>query len=149
MFRNWITCGTANTHEKAMVVIDKRNGSKTSMVSPVFEKTGKENNVGQMCKEQKSKDFEKRFDANDGSKKSKKEDYSKLKTYGAGYKPVNGPNCSQCGRQFNPEKLHSHMKYCRGMKAMAKSTNARPKPMSTRTYSPSTTSMDTFLLTNN
>lgn len=28
--------------------------------------------------------------------------------------------CRQCGKPFKPEKLHSHMKSCRGMKALAK-----------------------------
>ncbi|XP_021978113.1 protein UPSTREAM OF FLC isoform X1 [Helianthus annuus] len=145
MFRNWITCGNANTHEKAVVRINKRNG----IVSSVSEMNGKEYNMGQICKEQKSRGFEKRFDANDGSKKSKKEDSNSVKSFGAGYKPISGPNCSQCGRQFNPEKLHNHMKYCRGMKAMAKSTNSRLKPKTTRSHSPSSVPMDTFFLTNN
>ncbi|KAK1413374.1 hypothetical protein QVD17_35146 [Tagetes erecta] len=144
MFRNLISCGTANAHEKALVVINKRNGR----ISYVSEKNGKESNMRQICKEQKLGGFEKRFETNDGSKKSKKEDSGKLKTFAAAYKPVNGPNCSQCGRQFKPEKLHNHMKYCRGLKAMAKSTNSRPKPKATRPHSPSK-SMDAFFLTNN
>ncbi|XP_076904433.1 protein SOSEKI 1-like [Bidens hawaiensis] len=149
MFLNWITCGTANTHEKAVVVINKRNCSVPSTVSSVSEKCGNENNMGQICKEQKLRGSEKRFDTNDRSKKSKKEDSINLKTFGAAYKPVNGPNCSQCGRQFNPEKLHNHMKYCRGMKSKAKSTNSRLESNTRRSHSPSSKSMDTFFLTNN
>ncbi|KAK4397499.1 protein UPSTREAM OF FLC [Sesamum angolense] len=38
----------------------------------------------------------------------------------AAYKPIKGPNCSQCGKQFKPEKLHAHMKSCKGMKALSK-----------------------------
>ncbi|KAD5802720.1 hypothetical protein E3N88_14080 [Mikania micrantha] len=79
MFRNWITCGTANTHENAVVVINKRNGSITSTVSSVSEKNGKEDNTRQICKKQNLRGFEKSFDANDGSKKSKKEESTKLK----------------------------------------------------------------------
>ncbi|CAA0842506.1 Domain of unknown function (DUF966 [Striga hermonthica] len=30
------------------------------------------------------------------------------------YKPLNGPNCAQCGKIFKPEKMHAHMKSCRG-----------------------------------
>ncbi|XP_076911178.1 protein SOSEKI 1-like [Bidens hawaiensis] len=149
MFLNWITCGTASTHEKAVVAINKRNCSIPSTVSSVSEKRGNEKNTGQICKEQKLRDFEKRFDTNDRSKKSKKEDSHNLKTFGAAYKPVNGPNCSQCGRQFNPEKLHSHMKYCRGVKSKAKSTNSRLEPNTRRSHSPSSKSMDTFFLANN
>ncbi|KAL8204410.1 hypothetical protein R6Q57_010033 [Mikania cordata] len=148
MFRNWITCGTANTHENAVVLINKRNGSITSTVSSVSKKNGKEDNTRQICKKQSLRGFEKSFDTNEGSKKSTKEDSTKLKTFGAAYKPVNGPNCSQCGRHFKPEKLHNHMKYCRGMKAMSKSTNSRLKSKTTRPHSPSSVSMDTFFLTN-
>ncbi|GER45172.1 hypothetical protein STAS_22093 [Striga asiatica] len=31
------------------------------------------------------------------------------------YKPLNGPNCAQCGKIFKPEKMHAHMKSCRGV----------------------------------
>ncbi|CAH1440920.1 unnamed protein product [Lactuca virosa] len=142
MLRNWITCGTANTDEKAVVAINKRKSGRTSTVTSVSE-----NNLGQISKEQKYKGYEKSFDGINGSKKSKKEESNNIKTSGAAnHKPINGPNCSQCGRQFNPEKLHSHMKYCRGMKALAKSTSARPKP---KISSPHPASHNTFYLTNN
>ncbi|KAM0952072.1 putative transcription factor C2H2 family [Dioscorea sansibarensis] len=38
------------------------------------------------------------------------------------YKPLTEPNCSQCGKTFKPEKLHSHMKSCKAFKAHRKST---------------------------
>ncbi|KAJ0982715.1 hypothetical protein J5N97_010970 [Dioscorea zingiberensis] len=38
------------------------------------------------------------------------------------YKPMAEPNCSQCGKTFKPEKLHSHMKSCKAFKAHRKST---------------------------
>ncbi|GJW89278.1 upstream of flc-like protein [Tanacetum coccineum] len=142
MFRNWITCGTNDTHEKAVVVINKRNGVRTSTVSSVSEKTSEENNMGPTYKEQKFRGFEKSYDGKSGSKKSMNESRN-YKTSAAAYKPVNGPNCAQCGRQFNPEKLHKHMQYCRGMKAFAKSANSRPKPkISTHSAAP----IGTFLL---
>ncbi|KAI3739496.1 hypothetical protein L2E82_29902 [Cichorium intybus] len=146
MFRNWITCGTANTDEKAVVAINKWKGGRTAMVSSVSDKSSEENNLGQICKEKKLSGYEKSFDGINGSKKSKKEESHKFKSSGAAYKPVNGPNCSQCGRQFNPEKLHNHMKYCRGMKALAKSASTRPKPKTTSPYS---ASFNTVYLTNN
>lgn len=147
MFRKWITCKTANTNETAVVVINKRKGSRISTVSSFSENISNENDVELICKEQKFADFEKSFNGKMGSKKSKEESKSNTtKTYGAAYKPVNGPNCSQCGRQFNPEKLYNHMKYCRGMKAMAKSTNSRPRPTTSTPFSPSSASQETFLL---
>jgi len=86
MLRNWITCGAANnTDEKAVVVVNQRKGA--CRVS--------ENNMGQICKEQKLRGYEKSFDGkNYGSKKSKKEESNNFKTSGAAYKPINGPNCS-------------------------------------------------------
>ncbi|KAL4561528.1 hypothetical protein LXL04_033695 [Taraxacum kok-saghyz] len=138
MLRNWITCGTANTDEKALVAVNQRKGGRSSTVSSVPE-----NKLGQICKEQKFRGSEKSFDGKNGSKKSKKEDSKKFKTSGAAYKPINGPNCSQCGRQFNPEKLYNHMKYCRGMKALAKSTSTRPR---TKASTPNSASLDTLYI---
>ncbi|PWA98175.1 hypothetical protein CTI12_AA021450 [Artemisia annua] len=142
MFRNWITCGTNDTHEKAVVVINKRKGVRTSTVSSVSEKTSEENNTGPTYKEQEFRDFEKNYNGKTGSKKSKN-DSRNYKTSAAAYKPVNGPNCAQCGRKFNPEKLHKHMQYCRGMKAFAKSANSRPKP---KISTPSPPHLGRFLL---
>ncbi|GJX30973.1 ribonuclease H-like domain-containing protein [Tanacetum coccineum] len=73
MFRNWFTCGTNDTHEKAVVVINKRKGVRTSTVSSVSEKTREENNMGPTYKEQKFRGFEKSYDGKSGSKKSKNE----------------------------------------------------------------------------
>lgn len=90
MLRNWITCGTANTDEKAVVAINKRKGGRTSTVTSVSE-----NNFGQISKEQKYKGYEKSFDGINGSKKSKKEESNNIKTSrAANHKPINGPNCS-------------------------------------------------------
>ncbi|XP_072950944.1 protein SOSEKI 1 [Typha angustifolia] len=33
----------------------------------------------------------------------------------AAYRPVGAPHCSQCGKAFKPEKLHSHMKSCKAL----------------------------------
>nr|XP_043611042.1 protein SOSEKI 1 [Erigeron canadensis] len=147
MLRNWITCGTTSTHENAVVVNSKRHSSR------IFSTVNcKENNTGrQLCKEQTFKEYEKSFDGesrfNKNKSKKEKDDSNNVKTFPAAHKPFNGPKCSQCGRQFNPEKLHSHMQYCRGMKAMARSASSRAKTKTSRPYSPSTTpSLHTLLL---
>lgn len=31
--------------------------------------------------------------------------------------------CRQCGKQFKPEKLHAHMKQCKGMKTLSNGSN--------------------------
>jgi acetyl-CoA carboxylase beta subunit len=36
-------------------------------------------------------------------------------------------HCRQCGKEFKPQELHSHMQSCRGFKErMRSSTSARP-----------------------
>ncbi|KAL8028490.1 hypothetical protein ABFX02_14G163900 [Erythranthe guttata] len=61
----------------------------------------------------------------DGAKDSskKKVHFSEQMVSRPSYKPLNGPNCSQCGKQFKPEKLHAHMKSCKGNKALAKASS--------------------------
>ncbi|CAK9144787.1 unnamed protein product [Ilex paraguariensis] len=62
-------------------------------------------------------------DGVEDKRKNKKSEFSKDKTVSAAYKPINGPTCSQCGKQFGPEKLYTHMKSCRGMKVFAKGSS--------------------------
>lgn len=40
------------------------------------------------------------------------------------YRPVTEPNCSQCGKSFKPEKLHSHMKSCAALKDKGRSRSS-------------------------
>ncbi|KAH0726195.1 hypothetical protein KY284_002060 [Solanum tuberosum] len=49
-----------------------------------------------------------------------KSEFGSRRSVSANYKPIHGPNCSQCGKPFKPEKLHAHMKSCKGMKALSK-----------------------------
>lgn len=39
-------------------------------------------------------------------------------------------SCRQCGKPFKPEKMHAHMKSCKGMKALKKSGSAMEKASS-------------------
>ncbi|XP_057800425.1 protein SOSEKI 1-like [Salvia miltiorrhiza] len=57
--------------------------------------------------------------------------------------PLYGPNCSQCGKTFKPEKLHSHMNSCKGMKALTKASSA------TENISRKEDSVSQYLLTQN
>ncbi|KAG6423266.1 hypothetical protein SASPL_113657 [Salvia splendens] len=59
-------------------------------------------------------------------RKSKSEP-TELKAPCPPYKPVNGPNCSQCGKVFKPEKMHAHMKSCKELKAFSKCAAADNK----------------------
>ncbi|KAG8078136.1 hypothetical protein GUJ93_ZPchr0007g3008 [Zizania palustris] len=46
---------------------------------------------------------------------------------GVSHKPASLPRCSQCGKEFKPQELHSHMQSCRGLreKMRSSSTSAR------------------------
>ncbi|KAI3495623.1 hypothetical protein L1887_37968 [Cichorium endivia] len=133
MFLNLITCGIVDTNESAVTVINRRNSTSSTMnVS-----SAKDNNIGQVVKGEKFGGSERvsrghwptleqqRESRKEGSRKSHNLNGSNNIRFPAGYKFVNGPYCSQCGTQFNPEKLHTHMKSCRGMKALVKA--AKPK----------------------
>ncbi|KAG0460933.1 hypothetical protein HPP92_021230 [Vanilla planifolia] len=59
-------------------------------------------------------------------KNLEKNGYSESRNMGeratsANHKPVAEPKCSQCGRPFKPEKLHSHMKSCKALKEKGRS----------------------------
>ncbi|TVU34907.1 hypothetical protein EJB05_16763 [Eragrostis curvula] len=42
---------------------------------------------------------------------------------GDAHKPAALPRCSQCGKEFKPQELHSHMQSCRGLKERMKSSS--------------------------
>ncbi|XP_076901533.1 protein SOSEKI 1-like [Bidens hawaiensis] len=123
-FLNLITCGIVDTNDSAMII--KRKDGNVSFAN--------EKNVGHVAKGDKFgwssrghwTTLEKQSDTRkEGSKTSHNvSNSSNKKTIPAVYKFVNGPYCSQCGRQFNPEKLHTHMKSCRRMKAIAKAAKS-------------------------
>ncbi|KAA8515740.1 hypothetical protein F0562_018649 [Nyssa sinensis] len=142
MLRNLIKCGTADINESATVNRRRRN-KKVSV-------NKQSNSMAEICKAEKlggssermfgtpwnehRHSARKSFDGVKGTKNNRKSEMSDQKPVSAAYKPVNGPNCSQCGKTFKPEKMHTHMKSCRGMKASAK--GASPAPASEKTQSP-------------
>ncbi|KAF5752698.1 protein UPSTREAM OF FLC-like isoform X1 [Tripterygium wilfordii] len=115
MFRNLITCGSADTNDAVFVSINRDN--KASSDQPTAENNN--NSSNKSWNQQKQKSSRRSFE----SKKQQKENgFSDPKVVPAAYKPVGRPTCSQCGKIFKPEKMYSHMKSCSGMKAMAKTT---------------------------
>uniref|UniRef100_A0A5B7AWE6 SOSEKI DIX-like domain-containing protein n=1 Tax=Davidia involucrata TaxID=16924 RepID=A0A5B7AWE6_DAVIN len=150
MFRNLIKCGAVDTNEAAMIMINRRNKNSLNVSTNNMKKE-----TAEICKGDKLGGSERNFgiswnqhnhtarmscDGPKGSKKNRKSEFSDQKPVSAAYKPVNGPNCSQCGKMFKPEKMHTHMKSCKGMKSMAK--GAVPAPTTEKTQSQS--SMDFF-----
>ncbi|GKV20811.1 hypothetical protein SLEP1_g30875 [Rubroshorea leprosula] len=121
IFRNLLTCGAVDTNDAVLVVLNRST---------------KITNSG-MCKGDKlrgsptawTQQHHTAWDSN--SKKDNKEAgfgspkvVSAAKVISAAYRPVGEPSCSQCGKPFKPEKLHSHMKSCKGMKTCAKTSSA-------------------------
>ncbi|CAK9144788.1 unnamed protein product [Ilex paraguariensis] len=130
MFRSLITCRAVDTDESAMVMINRSN--KASLNIPANkgyskiikgEKLGGSERIFGTPWNQQQHSRRKSCDGVEDKRKNKKSEFSKDKTVSAAYKPINGPTCSQCGKQFGPEKLYTHMKSCRGMKVFAKGSS--------------------------
>ncbi|XXG64193.1 hypothetical protein AAC387_Pa05g2205 [Persea americana] len=120
VFRNILTCGAVDTKDSAVRPINRR-----SKVASRVE------NKGEICKaegvggsqrvfggswnrqQQLPQSTRKSFDGTKGSKKNSSINQKQVSTAS---RPVAEPNCSQCGKAFKPEKLHSHMKSCRALK---------------------------------
>uniref|UniRef100_A0A2N9J9K4 SOSEKI DIX-like domain-containing protein n=1 Tax=Fagus sylvatica TaxID=28930 RepID=A0A2N9J9K4_FAGSY len=114
MFRNLITCGAVDTNETVLVMTNRANRTK----SCDGDMLGGSERVHGTTEQQQQHKAKESYDGGHGSQKKKKHyEFSKPK---AAHKPMAGPNCSQCGKSFKPEKLHKHMKSCKGMKAFAK-----------------------------
>ncbi|KAJ8899190.1 hypothetical protein K2173_012366 [Erythroxylum novogranatense] len=120
MLRSMISCGaSADANDAVLVAVNKSpepsNKTEIGETGTVFGSlqpqtlciVGKKNYNGV-----KDKESTKQQQSNSGG--------SKL------YKPLSlsAPTCSQCGKSFRPEKMHAHMKSCRGMRSFAKSGTA-------------------------
>ncbi|XP_048568209.1 protein SOSEKI 1 isoform X2 [Triticum urartu] len=58
-----------------------------------------------------------------GKDKAKPEGGKRPGAVAAAHKPASLPLCSQCGKEFKPQDLHSHMQSCRGFRARMRSSN--------------------------
>ncbi|KAL0464355.1 UNVERIFIED_CONTAM: hypothetical protein Slati_0323100 [Sesamum latifolium] len=141
IFRNLISCGAMETNDSAVVAINKQN--RPTFLNMCASDASSVQSA-QICKrdglggsqrvlqtphwiQQEWNGSWKGFDGLKDSAKNKSEVREQRAT-SAAYKPVNGPTCSQCGKPFKPEKLHAHMKSCKGMKALSKgAANAAEK----------------------
>lgn len=130
LFRNLISCGAADTNDSALVTINKPNKSSQSsslskqnhhigneLILTKGDKFGGSQRVFETSLNRQSQYASRRsFDGVRNPAKSKTE-FNNQKAIPP-FRPINGPQCSQCGKPFKPEKLHGHMKSCKGMKAM-------------------------------
>ncbi|XP_019070945.2 protein SOSEKI 1 isoform X2 [Solanum lycopersicum] len=131
IFRNLITCGAVDTNDSGIIPL-KKNKTSSAAAAAAGEKTVSFSS--EICKADKIGGSQRIFGTAwnqqqtnarkscDGafSMSKNKSEFGSRRSVSANYKPINGPNCSQCGKPFKPEKLHAHMKSCKGMKALSK-----------------------------
>ncbi|KAJ4972109.1 hypothetical protein NE237_005208 [Protea cynaroides] len=120
VFRNLLTCGAVDTNDSVLMKITRiQRSSKNPAIEAGACQTEtidgsqrmSDSGFNQQPHQQNSRK------SSNGVKTSKK---TSEKPVSADSKPVIEPICSQCGKPFNPEKLYSHMKSCKGMKNLSK-----------------------------
>ncbi|XP_019191470.1 PREDICTED: uncharacterized protein LOC109185924 isoform X2 [Ipomoea nil] len=114
IFRNLISCGTVDTNDSAVLPMQRRRPAAASSA--------------EICKPEKLGGSQRIYRTNWNQEQQSKPRKSCDGVYNGGRRSFSGtyyksPNCSQCGKPFNPEKLHAHMKSCKGMKMWAKTTH--------------------------
>ncbi|KAL3348591.1 hypothetical protein AABB24_021989 [Solanum stoloniferum] len=134
IFRNLITCGAVDTNDSGIIPLKKNktspaaaaSGEKTVSFSSEIckaDKIGGSQRIFGTSWNQQQTNARKSCDGAFSMSKNKSE-FGSRRSASANYKPINGPNCSQCGKPFKPEKLHAHMKSCKGMKALSKAAHS-------------------------
>ncbi|XP_047947295.1 protein SOSEKI 1-like isoform X2 [Salvia hispanica] len=140
MLKNLITCGDVKTNESAVVLMKKPNNKPFTSTcwsdvenvhsAALWKRDSGFGGSQRVCRIPASArqyfSGRRSLDGIEDLKKSKSEP-TELKAPCAPYKPVNGPNCSQCGKVFKPEKMHAHMTSCKELKAFSKCAAADNK----------------------
>ncbi|GAA0151647.1 hypothetical protein LIER_10325 [Lithospermum erythrorhizon] len=131
IFRSFINCRTVNTKDSVVPPANRKLNEPSSNNS--YDVEAKKNESAQICRsDDKLLGGSQRIDRKKYpwekpqivSRKScdgvtETTAFCGPRSSFAAYMPVSRPNCSQCERKFKPEKLHSHMKSCKGIKAAA------------------------------
>ncbi|KAL3832884.1 hypothetical protein ACJIZ3_007620 [Penstemon smallii] len=124
IFRSLMTCGAVDTNDGAVVMINKQKKPLLMNICSISHHDDHhQTSSSEICKSDKRGGSQRIFGTcNNFTQQqwSGRRSCDGRVPSGGAYKPVNVPNCSQCGKPFKPEKLHSHMKSCKGMKAMSK-----------------------------
>ncbi|RZC82837.1 hypothetical protein C5167_045626 [Papaver somniferum] len=130
VFRSLLSCRATDINDSALMMIHRSSCSSSSSEICKFENLGGSdmNTSGILWNQHQSrrsisKPSSSSSSENSTSKKSN-EFGGSLKKVSAAFKPVAEPHCSQCGKGFKPERLHSHMKSCRGLKSLSKNRNS-------------------------
>ncbi|RDX69541.1 hypothetical protein CR513_51334, partial [Mucuna pruriens] len=136
-FHNWITCGTVETNDAALVLMNPAQNNFSKELNNIPERKA------EICRGDKlGVSARKSFDGEETNRSRKKLGELINQTF---CKPFGGPTCSQRGESFKPEKMHKHMKSCKGMRALGKSTTTVEEAQLHRS---STTSYSDYFLTN-
>ncbi|KAF9665463.1 hypothetical protein SADUNF_Sadunf16G0125400 [Salix dunnii] len=158
VLRNLITCGAADTNDAALVLQSQKSRNKYMPIDPAGhickgEELGGSARVfgtpWNQAQQQRQHNIANARKSFDGVKASNKQHngFGSPKVVYPAYKPLAVPTCSQCGKSFRPERLHSHMKSCRGLKVLTKaaSTCAEKTPSPSHNSADSASEDDYFL----
>ncbi|XP_042515925.1 protein SOSEKI 1-like isoform X2 [Macadamia integrifolia] len=124
VFRNLLTCDVVDTNESAIMTINRvnrttKNASNEAGFCKAETMGGSQRIFGNAWDQQPRQQNSRKSFTGVKTPKSMNE-LANQKKNSAACKPIVEPNCSQCGKAFKPEKLHSHMKSCKGMKSLNK-----------------------------
>ncbi|XP_062204952.1 protein SOSEKI 1-like [Phragmites australis] len=114
-FHNILTCGAADADDAALLPVARRGDEwPPTPTCPGMDGCGLR--VGRKA----------RLRRGGKDKQQGKRDVGKKRDGADAHKPAALPRCSQCGKEFKPQQLHSHMQSCRVFKErMRSSTSAR------------------------
>ncbi|XP_022991936.1 uncharacterized protein LOC111488428 [Cucurbita maxima] len=165
MLRQWITCREVDANDAVLI------NNLSPRASPNPHPSEKSINAAVFCRDDEfggsarvprnswdgnlqirrhysHPSFRKSLD--DSRKKRQKESSGRKVAATPTYKPIAGPSCSLCGKTFRPEKMHSHMKSCRGLRSLTKTASTSNKTTSSKSTTTPTSDKDsasTYLLT--
>ncbi|KAJ6947988.1 hypothetical protein NC651_002368 [Populus alba x Populus x berolinensis] len=158
---NFITCGAVDTNDAALVLQSQKNKNKYKPIDKTAGHICKGEELGgsarvfgtpwnQVQQQRQHNTANARRKSFDGARGSKKQHsgFGSPKVVSPAYKPVALPTCSQCMKSFRPEKLHSHMKSCRGLKVLAKAASTYVEKTPSPSHNPvDSASEDGYFLT--
>ncbi|KAJ4843548.1 hypothetical protein Tsubulata_007966 [Turnera subulata] len=141
LLRNLISCGAVDTNDAAIVGLKNKkhsyppninhptNHHSSTTTTDICKPDPTRRAFGSSWNQPHPNHDRQSFEGVKGSKKENQHDqkgFSSQKPVSAANMPFGAPACSQCGKPFKPEKLHSHMKSCKGRKSFARTSSGAP-----------------------
>ncbi|RZC77709.1 hypothetical protein C5167_001915 [Papaver somniferum] len=128
VFRSLLSCRATDINDSALMMIRRSSCSSSSEICKFENLGGSDTNTSGILwnQHQSRRSISKPSSSSSENSTSKKSNEfgGSQKKVSAAFKPVAEPHCSQCGKGFKPERLHSHMKSCRGLKSLSKNRNS-------------------------